>query len=331
MKAKTYNTIFFVLGIVTLIYMVYKIGLQVIWDNILQTGIWFIPVIGIWLFIYILNALAFREIIFERKLPESKLPFLSILKLTISGYAINYITPFIALGGEPYRVMTLQKKLGANKATSSVLLYNFIHIFSHIVFWMVSIIFIIIVLKPGTKALIGCILTFLIFFLLLYWVFLKYKKGLLMVTFGLLSRIFFLRKRVNAFIDKRRENLEEIDRHIIDLFSHRGGTFYASTIFEFVARLLGCLEIYFIALALKAPIGLFDSFVISAGSSLFANLIFFSPMQLGAREGGFILALRSIGLNGGMGIFMSLVTRIRELVWIFIGLILMKTKTKHLS
>jgi len=53
-------------------------------------------------------------------------------------------------------------------------------------------------------------------------------------------------------------------------------------------------------------------------------------MQLGAREGGFILALRSMGLNGGMGIFMSLVTRIRELVWIFIGLILMKTKSKHL-
>lgn len=109
MKAKTYNTIFFILGLLTLLYMVYKIGLQVIWNNIVQTGIWFVPVIGIWLIIYILNALAFKEIIFERKLPESNLPFLSILKLTISGYAINYITPFIALGGEPYRVMTLQK------------------------------------------------------------------------------------------------------------------------------------------------------------------------------------------------------------------------------
>ena len=152
MKAKTYNTLFFVLGLLTLLYMVYKIGLQVIWDNIVQTGFWFLPVIGIWLIIYILNALAFREIIFERKLPHSKLPFLSILKLTISGYAINYITPFIALGGEPYRVMSLQKKLDTNKATSSVLLYNFIHIFSHIVFWMVSIICIIIVLKSGTKA-----------------------------------------------------------------------------------------------------------------------------------------------------------------------------------
>ena len=330
MKAKTYNTLFFVLGLLTLLYMVYKIGLQVIWDNIVQTGFWFLPVIGIWLIIYILNALAFREIIFERKLPHSKLPFLSILKLTISGYAINYITPFIALGGEPYRVMSLQKKLDTNKATSSVLLYNFIHIFSHIVFWMVSIICIIIVLKPGTKALIGCILTFVIFFLLLYWVFLKYKKGLLMISFKLLARIPFIKNRMMKFIEKRRGNLEEIDLHIIDLFSKRRGTFYASTFFEFVARVIGCLEIYFIALALKAPIGLFDSFVISSGSSLFANLIFFSPMQLGAREGGFILALKSIGLNGGMGIFLSLVTRIRELVWIFIGLILMKTKSKHL-
>lgn len=151
-----------------------------------------------------------------------------------------------------------------------------------------------------------------------------------MISFKLLARIPFIKNRMMKFIEKRRGNLEEIDLHIIDLFSKRRGTFYASTFFEFVARVIGCLEIYFIALALKASIGLFDSFVISSGSSLFANLIFFSPMQLGAREGGFILALKSIGLNGGMGIFMSLVTRIRELVWIFIGLILMKTKSKHL-
>ncbi len=55
MKAKTYNTLFFVLGLLTLLYMVYKIGLQVIWDNIVQTGFWFLPVIGIWLIIYIFN------------------------------------------------------------------------------------------------------------------------------------------------------------------------------------------------------------------------------------------------------------------------------------
>lgn len=328
MKAKTYNTIFLVLGLATLLYMAYKIGLENIWQNILQTGIWFIPVILIWLIIYILNALAFREIIYEKDLKHTHLSLSGVLKVTISGYAINYITPFIALGGEPYRVMELRQRLDVNKAASSVLLYNMMHMLSHIVFWMISIICILIFMQPTGMALIGCIITFIVFFLLLYWIYKKYKKGLLVVTFKLLAKVPFLKNKMQAFAEKRSQNLQEIDRHIVDLFSLRSGTFYASLGFEFIARVIGCLEIYFVGITFSTPISLMDSFVISAGSSLFANLIFFSPMQLGAREGGFVLALQSIGLAGSGGVFISLVTRIRELVWIFIGLMLVKVKTK---
>ncbi len=330
MKAKTYNTIFLMLGLCTLAWMVYKIGVDTILDNVLKTGIWFLPVILIWFFIYLLNAFAFREIIYEKDLHHTNLSLAGVFKVTISGYAINYITPFIALGGEPYRVMELRQKLDANKATSSVLLYNMMHMLSHIVFWMLSVIVIIIFLKPTGAALIGCIATFVIFYGMLHWVYAKYKKGLLMVTFNWLAKWPFIKGRARKFIDKRSSNLIEIDRHISELFSLRSGTFYASLFFEFIARVVGCFEIYFIGVALGSGISVLDAFIISAGSSLFANMIFFSPMQLGAREGGFVLALQSIGLAGAAsaGIFISLVTRIRELVWIFIGLALVKLKTK---
>lgn len=330
MKAKTYNSIFLVLGLCTLAWMVYKIGIDTIFQNILKTGIWFLPVIGIWIFIYLLNALAFREIIYEEKLQHTNVALPGVFKVTVTGYAINYITPFIALGGEPYRVMELRQKLNINKATSSVLLYNMLHMLSHIVFWMLSVIVIIIFLRPTGLALAGCIATFIIFFALLYWVFVKYKKGLLMVTFNWLAGLPFLKKRIQHFIEKRSSNLTEIDNHITELFSLRNGTFYASLFFEFFARVIGCFEIYFIGIALGSNMSVLQAFIISAGSSLFANMIFFSPMQLGAREGGFILALQSIGFAGAAsaGVFMSLVTRIRELVWIFIGLMLVKFKTK---
>jgi uncharacterized membrane protein YbhN (UPF0104 family) len=151
-----------------------------------------------------------------------------------------------------------------------------------------------------------------------------------MVTFNWLAKWPFIKGRARKFIDKRSSNLIEIDRHISELFSLRSGTFYASLFFEFIARVVGCFEIYFIGVALGSGISVLDAFIISAGSSLFANMIFFSPMQLGAREGGFVLALQSIGLAGAAsaGIFISLVTRIRELVWIVIGLALVKLKTK---
>jgi len=308
--------------------MVYKIGLGVVMNNIEQTGIWFLPVIGSWLVIYIFNALALREIIYEKKLPHTSVKFLTILKLTISGYAINYITPVVALGGEPYRIMELKNKVGIHKATSSVLLYTIMHIFSHIVFWMASIILILIYQEPGNEALLICILTFAFFLGLIAWVFKMYRKGLTETSFRLLGKIPFVKKRVSNFLDHRLKDLQEIDSHIIDLFTRRKPTFYISLFFEFVARVVGCLEIYFVGIALHAGITLFDSIIISAGSSLFANMLFFSPMQLGTREGGFVLAMKSIGMSGGIGIFIGLVTRIREIFWILVGLFLMRVNTK---
>jgi uncharacterized protein (TIRG00374 family) len=328
MRGKIYNVASLIIGLGTLVYMLYKTGVPVIWENILTTGLWFFPVIGSWLIIYILNALAFREIIYEKALPHTAVSFLSVLQITITGYAINYITPFVGLGGEPYRVLQLQKRMSANKAASSVLLYYIMHVFSHIVFWIVSI-GAILFLYPSVNVLVSCFVSFCLFYFLVYWILKKYKGGLLMQTFQALGRVPFLKRKVTAFVEKKQSSLREIDQHISELFQQRRRTFYASLFFEFMGRMVGCLELYFIALALHVNVSFLDSVIISAGSSLFANLIFFTPMQLGSREGGFVLALKSIGMAASVGMFMSLVTRIRELVWIFIGLLFIPLKSRR--
>lgn len=66
------------------------------------------------------------------------------------------------------------------------------------------------------------------------------------------------------------------------------------------------------------------SFIILAFTSLFANILGFMPMQVGGREGGFVMSVVQLGLNAEIGIFIGIICRIRELFWIIIGLILMK-------
>jgi len=52
-------------------------------------------------------------------------------------------------------------------------------------------------------------------------------------------------------------------------------------------------------------------------------------MQLGAREGGMAIATGELGLTGAFGIYTGLITRVRELMWIGIGILLMKVGNKN--
>ncbi|KAA6434085.1 flippase-like domain-containing protein [Dyadobacter flavalbus] len=329
MGTKLYKAVFLFIGIVTLSYMLYSTGLLVIWENIQLTGFWFIPVIGSWLVIYLLNACAFRAIIHEPAMPESNISFRSVLRLTISGYAINYITPFVALGGEPYRILELKPTLGIQKATSSVLLYGLMHMFSHVIFWLASIILIVAVVPLNNMMLVGCGLLLVTGLVLGYWFINVYKKGFTVSTFRLLEKIPFIRKKANAFAQKNADTLFEVDEQIRILYAERRNVFYASLFYEFAARLISCAEIYFTAHAIGMEMTLSQSLIVSSGSSLFANLIFFFPMQLGTREGGLALALSSVGLLASKGILIGIVMRIREIVWIAIGLALINRKVKN--
>ncbi|MCE7043249.1 lysylphosphatidylglycerol synthase transmembrane domain-containing protein [Dyadobacter sp. CY312] len=326
MGSKIYKAVFLLIGILTLGYMVYGIGLDSIWLNIQKTGIWFIPVIGSWLVIYILNAYAFKAIIQEPALPRSNMLFWDVLRLTITGYAINYITPFVALGGEPYRIMELKPKLGINKATSSVLLYSLMHMFSHVLFWLVSILLILAFIPVNNMILAGCAFMLVTSLLLGYWFIRVYKKGFTVSTVNLLTKLPFVGKKAQAFATEKADSLLEIDDQIRILYADRKPRFYLSLWLEFAARVVGCAEIYFTAIAIGLDMSVTEALVVSSGSSLFANLIFFFPMQLGTREGGLAMALRSVGLPAASGIFIGVVMRIREIVWILIGLALMNKK-----
>lgn len=324
MSTKLYKALFFAIGVVTLVYMMYVMGFAAIWLNITKTGIWFLPVVGSWLVIYVLNALAFNAVIQEPQLPETTLPFGQVLRITIAGYAINYITPFVALGGEPYRIMELKPAVGVRKASSSVILYSLMHMFSHIIFWLVSIVLIVAFLPLTGPMLWGCGILLTVGLALGYWFIRVYKKGFTVSTVRLLQKLPLVGKKARALGQEKAETLLEIDHQIRILYADRKPRFYASLGLEFVGRVVGCLEIYFIARALNLNMSVVESLIVSSGSSLFANLIFFFPMQLGTREGGLALALRWIGFPAASGVFMGVIMRIREFVWILIGLALLR-------
>ncbi len=320
MGSKIYKVLFLIIGIGTLAYMIQAMGIEEIWHNLEKIGWWFLPVLGSWAVLYWMNAMAFKAIIEEPQMPQTDVPFWKVLQLTVSGYAINYITPFVALGGEPYRIIELKNYVGGSKSGSSVLLYGVMHILSHILFWVASVFLILWFVPASTLVDVACAVIF-VMAIVCTWLFTKfYKKGITVSLLRALSRLPLVGKKIAHLLETKYETLNEVDQQVKNLFQNRRDRFYIALFWEFVARVVGCFEIYFIGLALDINIDFIDAMIISSGSSLFANLIFFFPMQLGTREGGLAMAVMSIGLPAKVGIFMGVVTRIREIVWIVIGL-----------
>lgn len=319
-----YRNLFLAFGVVAIVIMLYSFDMEYdeLLRNLKKAGYWFPAVLLLWVVLYALNAWAWYVIIRNDK--KNNIPFMKVYKFTISGFALNYATPIGLMGGEPYRIMETTPYLGAAKATSSVILYVMMHIFSHICFWFASIFFFI-ALYP-VKWTVGVMLAVVgAFCLLAIYFFCKgYKSGMAVKGLRIAARIPFLRSKVSRFAEEKKELLQRIDNQIAELHSQHKKTFYGSLSLEFFARVLGCLEIYFIMNILTSDVSFAACILIQSFSSLFANLFFFSPMQLGAREGGLAIAAGGMSISGGYGVYAGLITRVRELFWIVIGMLLMK-------
>ena len=322
------RNIFFLFGIIAVVVMFFTLDVSLtdLWKCICQARGWIVAVFLLWVPLYLMNALTWRVIL--NGTGKCVVPYALLFKLTISGFALNYATPAGLMGGEPYKIMELSSYVGRERATSSVLLFSMTHIFSHFWYWFVASLLYMLLLDVSSAMF--CVLLFMMFFSLCgVYLFLKgYRNGMVVKILNAISRIPGLKNRMTRFMHTHRNELAQIDAQIASLHTQGRRSFYTSFCLEFIGRVLQAFEIYFVLAAL----GVTGSFVqlflyatlIIALTSLFANLLFFMPLQLGGREGGFVMSCVQLGFTNGLGVYISIICRIRELFWTTIGLLLIK-------
>ena len=346
MSKQRLNNLFFFLGIAAVIVMLFTFDVSFVelWEHICHAGYWLIPIVGVWIIIYGINALSWREIILSeiRRYGGTggRVSFLRIYRLTITGYALNYATPVGGLGGEPYRILELSKDISGQQAASSVILYAMMHFFAHFWFWFSSIFIYLGLAAVGDLPINTAIATVLgiiiVFCLIAFWIFSRgYRKGLVVNTLHLLGRIPGLKGWSSRLLENRGETLRNIDAQIASLYAEDKRAFYRSLVLEYLSRVVQSSEVLFMLLLFGIDCGggftgitltYLHAILIVSFTTLFANLIGFLPMQLGVQEGGFVLSIAALGLSAALGIFVSIICRVREIIWIVIGIALMKIK-----
>lgn len=336
------NNLFFLLGIAAVVVMLFTFDVSFIelWNHLCHAGYWLIPIIGIWVVVYALNALAWKSMIEGNIGGKAPLSFWHIYRLTITGYALNYATPVGGLGGEPYRIMELSKDIDKQHATSSVILYAMMHFFAHFWFWLLSIfIYLGLVLIGDLPISLGIGITLgviVVFCLTAFYIISRgYKNGLVKYVLGVISRIPGLKRWTLKFWARHSEAIKNIDEQIAALYAQDTKAFYKSLVLEYLSRVVQSSEVMFMLLLFGIDCGgglggltltFLHSILIVSFTTLFANLIGFLPMQLGVQEGGFVLSIAALGLSAALGIFVSIICRVREIIWIIIGIGLMKMK-----
>ena len=336
------NNLFFFIGLLACVVMLFTfdVSFSELWDHLCHAGYWLIPIIGVWVLIYWLNALSWWQIIEAVKSPGEQVGFLRVFRLTISGYALNYATPVGGLGGEPYRILELSRDVSKQHATSSVILYAMMHIFAHFWFWFISIFVYLGLVAVGDLPLnrpVGILLGGIaLLFSLAFWLFSKgYRHGLVVRTLRWLGHVPGLKGWSQRTLSGHAEALQNVDQQIAALYGQHRGAFYRSLLIEILSRIVQSSEVFFMLLLFGISgdgsfaglcIIYLHAILIVSFTTFLANLIGFLPMQLGVQEGGFVISIAALGFSAALGIFVSIICRVREIIWIAVGIALMRIR-----
>lgn len=308
--------IFLIIGLVALVGIVLHIGLGPIFHTVSQLGLLHFGFILLpMIVVYGLEALGWQLTLGAH---ARNVGFMRLFAIRMAGETVNVTTPTAYVGGEPLKAYLLKRygvpmvdglaSVITAKTTMTLAQVLFILLGLALAFWIMG--------DSGH-----------------YWTAMSVSVGVL--AFGVGLFVLLQRHGVGmgclgilrtcgirlAFLEKREPQLQELDGTIRGFYTHHQQTFYAALTTFFLAWLTETLEVYAILYYLGVTIDVWTSISIAALTVFIKGGTFFIPGSLGAQEGGYTLLLMSFGYTEVTGITFALIRRLREILWILLGLV----------
>src|SRR5256714_14211824 len=238
-----------------------------------------------------------------------KPPFLRTYAMTIAAGAINFLTPVINAGGEPFRIAAAAAWLGKRRAAGSVILHRMLHSLAYVLVWLTAVILalfflprdtpgiVFVLLAAASVVLLGVIALFL--FVL--------RRGMLQRILGWMHRVPLVR-RLAVVLEPRRALLIELDQQIIDFYHLHTRRFLQALALEYVSRSIFMLELTLVASSLGLSLGYWRAFSIARPGTPLRHGLFFLPFWPGSPEGAVFLLVKLFGLGPQIGRYSPVVS-----------------------
>src|SRR5437667_9092551 len=144
----------FLLGAAVFGYLIARIGVGRLVSDATRTGWMFIPIVLLYALVYACSALAWQLTMGDSNRPS----FWRTYAVLISAGALNFLTPLINAGGEPYRVAAMAPWLGKRRAAGSVILHRMLHSFTYVLVWLTAVLLAFPLLPRGTPLIVWVLL-----------------------------------------------------------------------------------------------------------------------------------------------------------------------------
>jgi glycosyltransferase 2 family protein len=300
-------------GLALFSILVWRSGPDLIRGLLLKVG-WALP------FVFLPHALvtAFEASGWWFAFPQNGCPIkvTEILRFSVAAKAIQHVTPSISQAGELLKFHLLRLTgISADSSMASVVAAKTTITLAELLFIGVGlgVILSYITLEPlvAISLGIGILVMGLAVIGLLVW----QRMGLFR-PLVLLGRRFTM---LTKFLDRHEDFLSSTDRMLREYIGE-GRRFYLSWLGYFLGWAAGVLEAWVFLRLLGLPHDPMTALLIQAWLVLVTRFTAFVPGNLGTHEAGAVMIFSFLGLTADSAMAFALLRRIRQIVWIALGL-----------
>ena len=308
------KTLYLLIGVALLVAVIAEINVGDVALQIGRVGYGFLVILGIYFAAFAIDSVTWQMTI--RGIPLNGLWAYRTWALRMVGEAFNNVIPAASFGGEPVKAVLLKKHygIGYREGTASLILARTINLIALVIFLIGGF-----ALMIGGGALPGTY---------------EIVAGVGLLVLGLAVALFFAVQRFGVasmagdWIGGRRlgtrikdvlHHIRDMDDRLVHFYTLARGRFAVALLLAFVNWLLGAVEIYYTLLFLGHPVSWADAWIIEAVAQLVRTGTFFIPASIGAQEGAFLLVCGAITGSPSLGVSVSVVRRLREVIWIVWG------------
>jgi hypothetical protein len=314
---------FFIAGIILLIYLILQLGSHTIFSVILGLK-WNL----LWVTLIYSGSELVRAVALWKSLPEGESqPYLKMLGTRLSGEAIRSLTftgPFV---GEPLKAWLLHKiGVPTAGAFAAVITEYLMYTFASAAIGIAGLSYMLAHVElENDVVLVARVIAY------------SMACFLLVAAIAIIFRIYLIGGIIEGIrklphVGKRvpwdRAEIHGMEELLFKVFRDHPTRFATILGFDTVAHILLILELYLIIRWSGIPIGVFQAFLIEASTKFMALAFFFIPMQVGVAEKTYSVVFEALSLPVAIAVAMSLVRRLRTIVFSAVGLVALTRLTR---